>query len=1223
MLDLVFLEPISQTIEQVQTDDIGAELTKRRAALSASNTRIYRGEIAEQNDITQTDFLDLKDLDGSRIYVVLYPAGWDIVLYAAVAVAAALTAALLIPSPAVPSLRNDNVQSPNNSLGNRTNQARPKARIPDIQGTVRAVPDLIAIPYIKYVDHVEREIALLGLGVGSYFIPTTEIRDGETLVSEIVGASVRVYDPGDYPNKPAVTPSVSVGDDIDEPIFSTFLSNSVNGQTLEPSNNKQYAGDQDIIFKYPNEVHLINQEFFDGSFENVADFFDAGDTLELSNAAFTISVDGDEVTADASLRCTAAGEIEFETYDPSDFSAGQIITASGFVFSGSGSVPTETGSDTIADGNNTVSVTLATDMPSTNYAVYLESADGSFVYATNKTVSGFDITRDGTTGALDVDWEASSLDGPTGEQTLDLSGVYTIASVTTGSGTGKLTLTSPENVNVDWNNISTVFGASTPTPYRVARVEREAGTVELDLTETYTVSSVDTSSDLGYASAVIFLSSPASVNSDWTLLDDAAGDISGLTNAIIVGNNADAWVGPFKVKQPGLTRLLVNLVCQQGAYKDDGKKQYAASVECEVEYTPIDANDVATGPAVTTTATVVGSNVSKNIRAVSLPIDLPGDEVGYSVRARRITPKDEDFEGTVVDEVKWRHLYAQREETGEKFGDVTVVHSQTIATERALGVKDRKLNMEVTRKRPLRNAGTDTFTSGLFATNRADEIFCALALDPNVGGMTVDDLDIDSIYDAVAAVENYFGGAEYIEFCATFDDDNLSSEETLQAVAEAIFCKAYRQGRQIRLVPDIASNLATILFNHRNKLVGSERRTPRFGARMDADGVVLEYVDETDDARISIEMPADGSALKPLQAKTVGVRNDRQGWTHLQRSYAELLYTDEISDFTATEEAFLLVPTNRVMCADNTLSSTQDGEILEVDGLTLRLSEPVELTADSVIWFHHKDASMEGIPVSAGSTDEEVVLAFAPRLPLVPDRAKYTPIPYNIVDGSDTAIDAFRVAELEPEGNYAARVSLVRYTPLLFIEDAIRARFEVQTIDGVDVITDAGPDALPPAGTNETITDDATRGNVIDLTAASSDLSPSLAMTSNYTAAFWIYAATSADSVILADGSHDYLARTSAGALTVDHGTPVSTASATLSAAAWVHVAVAFDGDLDPGTDNLTIYVDGEAVYTDEIGDKSPTGTLTISGTALLDKFRFYARPLSAEEIAAIFTLES
>ena len=74
---------------------------------------------------------------------------------------------------------------------------------------------------------------------------------------------------------------------------------------------------------------------------------------------------------------------------------------------------------------------------------------------------------------------------------------------------------------------------------------------------------------------------------------------------------------------------------------------------------------------------------------------------GYCrVRVKRTTNSDTNFEGTVVDEVKWRDLYAMSPVTQQHFGDVTTVQSVTYATDGALAVKSRKLNMEVTRKLP-------------------------------------------------------------------------------------------------------------------------------------------------------------------------------------------------------------------------------------------------------------------------------------------------------------------------------------------------------------------------------------------------------------------------------------------------------------------------------------------------------------------------------------------
>lgn len=1225
MMNLIFADPVfePEKWETIETEDIHSELQSRFPEWPET-ARIYHGQIAHDRDVTpynKKGIERLATLEGD-VFVVVYPHGWDWVLYAAIAIVAAVAAVMLVPTPAIPNLKNTQATSANNSLGNRTNQARPKSRIPDIQGQVRAVPDAIDLPFDIFENHVQKQVSLLCLGVGEYEIDADEVKDGETPVNAILGSSVAVYGPGDYPGKSGVTPVLEIGEAINEGVYLTYKSNSVNGQTLKPPNYRTYSGNQDVVFRYPNEILLKEVNYFDdfefdSEEEEGEELFQDGDSITVQVDPFYIVIDGDGVTVTDALRCTPDGEIEFQTNDASAFAASDTVELKNAIFTSPETQQVESGVATILDTNDSVAVVLSEDMPSTAYSVYVEAADGSDVYVTGKTVSGFTISRSGTSGALDVDWEAVSAEGSPGI-TIDLSGIYTVASVSAGV----LALSSPENTNLDWDNIATAFGTGNPTSYKTATVDKFAGTIETDLSETYTISTV---SDVTYEGATwksLALSSPASVNSDWNFLDDAPGDVSPLTNAII-SSSENNWVGPFIIQRSELKRLICNFVQPNGGFKDDGKKQISASVSVQVEVTPVDSSGTPTGAAEYFTKSVFGSSTTRDQRAATAFIEPVAGPSAFSVRAKRLTPEDKDFEGTVVDEVKWRDLYGQIEITEPDFGDVTTVQSKTEATQTATGIKERKLNMLVTRKYPTRDGETDSFTSSIFATKRADDIFCARALDPNVGNLTIDELDLDSIYGAIAQVEAYFGDESMVEFCYTFDSSELSLEEELKQIAETVFCRAYRQGRKIRLVPDISSNLSSLLFNHCNKVPDSERRTVRFGLRKDADGVELEYTDETDDAFISLYLPEDQSAVNPITAQATGVRNRRQAYAHAWRSYNELLFQDETSDFTATEEAELLVQTNRVMNTDNTTDINQEGEILSVSGLILETSQEVTVSADSVIWLQHTDATMEAIPISAGADAYHVVLDYAPKQSLAVSDQNYRRTTYVITEG-DAIAEAFRVNTIEPGGDGTVSVSLAKYTPLLFQNDGLRLWLRVEDVAGVDVIFDRGMDDLAPAGVNEAIADDGTRGKVLDLTAIGALFNPATGVpATSYSLLAWIKPASDADETILSDGAETYLARTAAGALEASHGVDsVDTGAASLPTGTWSHIAIVFDGTAESGSNNVFVYIDGVLSASGEIATHAPSGDITLAGSALLDEPRFYSRPLAGEEVRAIYTEE-
>jgi hypothetical protein len=302
------------TWERLETDDVRALLKARYPAWPATG-RIYAGEAAQSNDVTPRCAQDIEKLATyERLVVVIYPENPLVILIAAVAVALIVTVASFL---LMPKLDAANVQtaSPNNGLSERSNRARPNARIPDIFGTVRSIPDLIARPYRVYEDHRELEIAYMCIGRGAYEVE--DVRDGDTLIADILGASVAVYSPFDSPNG-GDTPQLLIGTAIGDPVFNTSRLNEVNGQVLKAPNDTAVRSDQDIRFADGGIVEA-------GVGIDFTDYFEADDEIEIGNGT-----DTGPTAAPVAIFAAATGvepnKFVFATYDPTDdFEVGQRI----------------------------------------------------------------------------------------------------------------------------------------------------------------------------------------------------------------------------------------------------------------------------------------------------------------------------------------------------------------------------------------------------------------------------------------------------------------------------------------------------------------------------------------------------------------------------------------------------------------------------------------------------------------------------------------------------------------------------------------------------------------------------------------------------------------------------------------------------------------------------------------------------------------------------------
>lgn len=200
--------------------------------------RIYRGEIGEDTEVTE-DFEALKEDDvfhiiegagggGGFLGKLLDPLG-----------VLKFVTKLISPSQKTPktSLANQQAESPNNSLTDRNNKARPYERSYDICGRVQTIPNDLMTTY-KVFNTAGRviEYGYYDAGRGYLDIKAEDITDGDTKVQEITGTSVAVYAPFTSPNN-TNAPQLLVGDPINQGLFITIASNEVDGAVLKAPND--------------------------------------------------------------------------------------------------------------------------------------------------------------------------------------------------------------------------------------------------------------------------------------------------------------------------------------------------------------------------------------------------------------------------------------------------------------------------------------------------------------------------------------------------------------------------------------------------------------------------------------------------------------------------------------------------------------------------------------------------------------------------------------------------------------------------------------------------------------------------------------------------------------------------------------------------------------------------------------------------------------------------
>lgn len=565
-----------------------------------------------------------------------------------------------------------------------------------------------------------------------------------------------------------------------------------------------------------------------------------------------------------------------------------------------------------------------------------------------------------------------------------------------------------------------------------------SGGFSANLTGVYVVAAVA-------SNAQMTLVSPASINSAWNTLNSFSGHATGssgaptldASNLFDVFGNPTKWVGPFTVGYADMSQIMFNLVASAGLYETDGSgKNSAYPVTITIGVTPLDStpSHSPTGAEVIYTYTMPGSGSSLSLQALSETITT-GNYV--SVRALRTTNHDLITNGQIVDAVQWRDLYAASALPAGDFGDVTTIQCVTTCTPAALGVKDRKLNMQVTRKLP-EYLGSNTF-GPLAPFDSADMIILFLCLDAYNGNRPVSEVDCDGIIATIAAVQAYFGTVEAGEFGYTFDNYNITFEEMIATIANAVFCTAYRQGNKIQLSFERSNPNSSLLFNHRNKIPNSETRQVRFGTLNDVDGIEYAYVDETNfDIPMTYYIPENRSAVNPIKIQSVGVRNFKHAYLQAYRTYNKLIYQNISTDFTATQEADLLVKNDRILVADNTRTDTQDGEIIAQNVLQLTLSQPFKYASlNHSIFLQMIDGTMQSIPIASAdpSPASNIVLSVPPRLALALASGLYANTTYLIAGNSDARSAAFLVDSKAPQGNMTTQITAINYDRKYYAND--------------------------------------------------------------------------------------------------------------------------------------------------------------------------------------------
>ncbi|MFK7421214.1 host specificity factor TipJ family phage tail protein [Acinetobacter baumannii] len=555
-----------------------------------------------------------------------------------------------------------------------------------------------------------------------------------------------------------------------------------------------------------------------------------------------------------------------------------------------------------------------------------------------------------------------------------------------------------------------------------------------DLNGTYSVLSV--------ADDRMTLSNPAAVNANWLKLKELNNQQTAALSPKI-SSIGEKWIGPFILDNVERSRVLCNFVATNGLYTvSSGGNQGAVNVTIEVEVTPVNESGAAIGNPMLKQIILKGS--AKSRQTVGATLDMVTFQGRCSVRARRLTPTPAVT--TVVDEVKWQALYGAYPLQSTVYEHETVFRARTYATTGALSVKSRKINFDLQRMLPTYKNGA--MTTELYPTSSFADALVSMALDDKIGRRSIDEIDLENIYRTYNDVVDYFGTPLAAEFCTTIDDTNLSFEELVTNLCDAVFCTAYRQNNKLKLYFERPTDNSVMLFNFRNIIPDSYKHDLTFGVMDDYDGLIYEYTDPTDDSRINIYLP-DKGAKNPKEVKSVGVRNKWQAHFNAYRIWNKLRFQRKSITFDAAPESELLVLRDRIAVADYRNGIHQSGEVVQQEGLILTLSHDVDFIAGKsyVIYLQMGDGTVDLIPVTPGPVKNKVVLGRLPNgaLKLSPD--DFVNTIYTVVNDDTKGSLPYLVAKREPADQFSNTITAINYDERYYLNDK----------DFIDVPVDDSP----------------------------------------------------------------------------------------------------------------------------------------------------------------------
>ena len=430
----------------------------------------------------------------------------------------------------------------------------------------------------------------------------------------------------------------------------------------------------------------------------------------------------------------------------------------------------------------------------------------------------------------------------------------------------------------------------------------------------------------------------------------------------------DDWYGGFVANDAfTLTNTIeIDLVIPSGLYysNDDGGLD-SRTVSAKFQYRSIDENgDPASGWATLTTFSKSLATVTPQRFTVSVPVS-PGR---YEVRGRRTNNKDTSHRAGNT--LQWGALRAFLPSTKD-YGNVTMLAVKARASNNLNDQASNRINVVGTRKLPSWNKSSRSWSAPQ-ATRSIIWAFCDVYRSL-YGGRELGDefLDLDTLHDMDAM---FTARGEYFDWIF---DQKTTVWEAAKTIARVGRSVPMLNGSAITMIRDEPKTLPVAVFNQENIVEGSFRWDIKLFEVGEHDSVEVEYIDPVTwkPEEVLCVLP-ESEGDYPEKIKLPGCTNREHAYHEGMFIAASNWYLRENVTFQTGLEGHIPTFGDLISVSHDLPRWGQAGFVLEINGQTVTLSEPVEFgTGNHYLVFRKKDGTAAGpYRVEAGADEFQVVL---------------------------------------------------------------------------------------------------------------------------------------------------------------------------------------------------------------------------------------------------------